>query len=845
MHGLLLTTQRKSQLAIEYTYQLRSQSPATWAFWIHASNEARFEQSFRDVADQVKIPDRQHPRVNIFQLVENWLRNEKTGNWICVLDNVDNDQLLCSFPTAGNRDLVGGPKNASTKPLLEYIPRSRNGSIIITSRTREVALKMVHHNDLIEVKPMERSEALELLQRKIDQSGESQESQQLVDALEFIPLAIVQAASYIRSRAPRYSVSKYLSDFQGSDREATNLLKKEAGHLYRDWEAKNSILVTWQLSFDYIRQTKPSAAGLLSLMSLFDRQGIPENLIRHQPKDNYTSIPELLSDSSDEETSESDIGPDFEDDVTTLRDYSFISLSENGTFFTMHRLVQLTTRAWLKSHGQIDEWREKFIGHLYQEFPNSRYEIWEKCRPLFPHVRSAMSQRPKSHESLLKWATLLYRGARYGIQSGNIAEPREMASKSRNQRVKSLGIEDREALASTEILATAYLAEGQWEEAEKLCMQVIEILKTKYWEQHYLHPDMLTSMANLALIYQSQGRWEEAEKLFVQVIETIKTNLGGEHPSMLACMANLALTYMKQGQWNRAEGLFVQVIETSKTKFGGEHPNTLTSLGNLASTYISQGRLVEAQKLFVQIMNTHKTTLGEDHPNTLTSINNLASTYIGQGQWNEAEKLNMQVIKARKKKLSEDHPDSLASMNNLASTYMHQGQWEKAEKLHMQVAETRKKKLGENHPDTLSSMANLASTYTNRGRWEEAEKLNMQVMEARKTILGEDHPNTLTSVTNLASTYWSQGQWEEAKKLFVQVMETRKTKYGEDHPATLMSMTNVALTWKSLGQDEDALDLLRTCLVKQTQTLGPDHPHTFATSATLLEWATERLNAGA
>ncbi|KAJ5199443.1 hypothetical protein N7472_004647, partial [Penicillium cf. griseofulvum] len=36
-------------------------------------------------------------------------------------------------------------------------------SIIIISRTREVTLKIVYHSDLIEVKPIEKSEALELL----------------------------------------------------------------------------------------------------------------------------------------------------------------------------------------------------------------------------------------------------------------------------------------------------------------------------------------------------------------------------------------------------------------------------------------------------------------------------------------------------------------------------------------------------------------------------------------------------------------------------------------------------------------------------------------------------------
>ncbi|CAI7593360.1 unnamed protein product, partial [Penicillium pancosmium] len=358
----------KSQLAIEYSYRIRSKSPATWVFWVHASNEARFEQSFRDIADQLKLPSRQDPKANIFNLVENWLRDENNGKWICVLDNADNDKFLCSLRTSDKGASTKESPNASTKPLLEYLPRSPNGSTIITSRSRDIALKMVRPNDLIEVYPMERSEALELLQKTLGQPEECQESQQLVQELEFIPLAIVQAASYIRNRALFSSILQYLEDFRRSDREATNLLKKEASHLDRDWEAKNSILITWQISFDYIRQIKPSAAGLLSLMSFFDRQGIPQSLIRHQHMANNILNSEFLNDSRSGETSGLNISPDLEDDVIALRDYSLISIGDNGAFFMMHRLVQLSTRAWLVSNGQVEQWRETFIKNLSEGF---------------------------------------------------------------------------------------------------------------------------------------------------------------------------------------------------------------------------------------------------------------------------------------------------------------------------------------------------------------------------------------------------------------------------------------------------------------------------------------------
>jgi tetratricopeptide (TPR) repeat protein len=363
-------------------------------------------------------------------------------------------------------------------------------------------------------------------------------------------------------------------------------MKTEAGHLYRDWEAKNSILVTWQMSFDHIRQTKPSAADLLSLMSFFDRQGIPEGLVRLQPESNRRSTPELLNDSTAGDTSEYDVCFDFEDDIMTLRNYSFISISENGSLFMMHRLVQLTTLAWLESHGQMDQWKEIFINNLYREFPTGEYENWVKCQSLFPHVRLAMFQRPLSQEYLLRWATLLYRGAWYASECGNIADAREMASKSRDQRVILLGQNHGDVVYSTIMLAKAYWLEGQWEAAEQLLVRVIETCNTKVCE---VHPSILWAMTNLASIYRNQGRWEEAMQLSVKVIETSKATFGEDHPSTLMTMVNIASTYWDLGRLEEAEQLEVQVMQARKMQLGEDHPDTLTSMANLASTYRNQG----------------------------------------------------------------------------------------------------------------------------------------------------------------------------------------------------------------------------------------------------------------
>ena len=56
---------------------------------------------------------------------------------------------------------------------------------------------------------------------------------------------------------------RYLKDFE-SNRKKTSLLEYEGDSLAEDWEARKSIIVTWQISFEH---SWLSAADLLSLMS--------------------------------------------------------------------------------------------------------------------------------------------------------------------------------------------------------------------------------------------------------------------------------------------------------------------------------------------------------------------------------------------------------------------------------------------------------------------------------------------------------------------------------------------------------------------------------------------------
>ncbi|KAF2022819.1 hypothetical protein EK21DRAFT_119353 [Setomelanomma holmii] len=271
----------KSQLAIEHCYRTVEQSPETWVFWAHASNTARLEQSFREIADQVKIRGRRDAQADVFKLVHDWLRNEKNGRWLLVLDNADDAGVLSpppsnsqTLPTDGCTDDGGASTSTSglQRHLCEYLPPSRHGSVLVTSRTRRAAMQIVEDSDVMLIEPMHDAAAHALLCKKLgDKINRNHDIAELAKTLDYMPLALVQAAAYIRDRAPRCSVQQYLDKYRQSDSRKTSLLNQAAGHLRRDKAASNSVIITWQISFDHVRSTRKSAADLLSLMSFFDR----------------------------------------------------------------------------------------------------------------------------------------------------------------------------------------------------------------------------------------------------------------------------------------------------------------------------------------------------------------------------------------------------------------------------------------------------------------------------------------------------------------------------------------------------------------------------------------------
>ncbi|KAK4451328.1 kinesin light chain [Podospora aff. communis PSN243] len=503
----------KSQLGIEFAHRIAEAQPDTWVFWVHAGTQARVEESFRTIADAVKLPGRNHPKANIPQLVHSWLSNERNGRWVMILDSADDRDVFYGTTSSDIRD---------GRPIATYLPQSRNGSIVVTTRNKDLAFRLTsRRQNMIDIGPMAYTDALTLLEKKLGSATDSDVAADLVQALDLVPLAISQAAAYIQARAPRSSPEKYLAEFRENER------------------ASNAILTTWEISFDYIRSKRPSAADLLSLMSFFDRQGIPGWVLKPSgtAKDTVQVGAEVGDGESDDSSSATDDNTDdgaddidgrFEDDVAMLRDYCLITADDTGDEFEMH--------------GLQDTFKRQYIERMAALFPTGKYENWAKCRGLFAHVQVALGYRFK--KDTLEWATLLHNGGWYAWSQGRYEVAQQMVGKAMKVREKKLGREDVATLASASIFALVQKDQGKWEEAEKLNVQVMETRKTKLGTDHL---DTMTSMNNLAFTWKSQGRYQEALALMEYCAQAQQRVIGTKHPYTLSSLAALE-------QW-RSEGV--------------------------------------------------------------------------------------------------------------------------------------------------------------------------------------------------------------------------------------------------------------------------------------------------
>ncbi|KAH8689250.1 hypothetical protein GQ44DRAFT_637548 [Phaeosphaeriaceae sp. PMI808] len=746
----------KSQIAIEYAYRMRESTPQTWVFWVYSSNATRFEQAYRDIATRVEIPGWDDPKADILRLVYNWLGDERNGRWLMIVDNADDDRVFSS------------PRAGGAAGLASFLPQVSNGWILVTSRDLLAAMNIVgtRHN-VIRIEPMVEGDALALLKTKVSVDKPSEgDAKALVQALEGIPLAVTHAAAYI-AVSETVTISRYLDLFRKSEQNQESLLNiQETGDLRRDGSLSHTVIATWQISFEQIKGTKPAAAELLSLMTMFDRQGIPEHLL-------YDGRSML----------------EFHDAVLPLTRFSLVrtqaaeppAQQRGEQLFEMHSLVQLSTRKWLEANRQVAKWQKASLRIMAAAFPSGQYETWAACRVLLPHARKVLSYASGNKEEVLDRATTANNTARYLLNIGEYAAAEETSRSAMKARETVLGLEDRDTL------------------------EVVDML---------------------GVVLEKQSKYDLAAEMNRRAIDGRIKLLGDRDPLTLESLSNLAVTLEGQANYSEAEKLNRIILQKRVEIYGTEAACTIESVDNLASNLRYQSNYTEAAELFTRVLNYREKNMGKEHPGTIESLSNLAVTLERQGLYDAAVEKNQEALKRRIDVLGKAHPDTLTNMSNLASLLLKQGDIEKAEKLSEEALQAIEARLGQSNIDTLTVITTLAKVSKMRGDYQKAEALYRRSLSGFEQQLPPHHPHILRTLINLAVVLRRLKRYEEAEKLFRRAMGGLKERNELCHRDALICLTNLATVLENQGKLTEAENTNREALQGLEQTMSKDHPDT-------------------
>ncbi|KAL9634165.1 MAG: hypothetical protein Q9204_003108, partial [Flavoplaca sp. TL-2023a] len=334
----------KTELAARFAE--RHQKHYRAIFWVYGADASRLKEGFERIGKTINRESSGSHR-DLLHDAQTWFA-ENSG-WLLIVDNVDDKDALDAL-------------------RWQYLKGSMKGHVIVTSRNPSTS---VYWNG-IEVADMNLSEAISLMNNIVGRSGEGEDAvlARLLSDLGYLPLAIDQASSYIA--ATGMSTQEYHRWYKI---EKARLLNEIPSTLYR-YDSRQTVMTTWEISFQRVTQSDPAVSKLLLMMSHFSHDDIPITMIqlKHDSLRYWASNGEWDSLPKDQEWVQSELkstlhhGLRLREAIRSLRNYSFIRYKQGGESLWIHPLVHYWASHKLKTHPDQQQLTMCSIGLVASSF---------------------------------------------------------------------------------------------------------------------------------------------------------------------------------------------------------------------------------------------------------------------------------------------------------------------------------------------------------------------------------------------------------------------------------------------------------------------------------------------
>ncbi|MBK8038991.1 MAG: tetratricopeptide repeat protein [Verrucomicrobiaceae bacterium] len=595
-----------------------------------------------------------------------WLASHR--GWLLIVDNVDTEEAAAA--------LTG---------LLE---RLSTGHVLITSRLHDWA-DQVESLDLSVLSP---DAATELLLQLTDKqrrktADDAAQARLLADLLEGLPLALHQAAGYIREQ--RLTLAGYLAIYE---QEAAGLLGWFKKHLipYAGPEelGPRPVLITWKTSFDKL---DADTRFWLLVFAHFAPDPIPEFLLDSPP------------DAADEVKTRHRTAKKA---IAQAETYSLLTRDPNQPRFKLHRLVQHILRLTAPDAERTTA-LAMGIQLLAENDLGSPLDVrtWKKWTPLQPHAFFLVTHAPNEPAlERLSWI------------------------------LNELG-----ELCYTKALHI---------QAEPLMRRALAIDEASFGKDH---PEVGTRLNNLAELLRVTNRLTEAEPLMWRALGILETSLGEGHPKVAIAVNNLAGLLHDTNRLAEAEPLIRRALGINEASYGPDHPKVAIRLNNLARLLQATNRLAEAEPLMRRALGIDEASYGPDHPKVAIRLNSLALLLQATNRLTEAEPLMRRALVIDEADYGPDHPSVARDLNNLAELLRVTNRLAEAEPLTWRALNIDETSYGPDHPDVARDLNTLAHLLWATNLVEDAEPLMRRALGIFVRSFGINHPHSKGAIHNYIS----------------------------------------------------------------------------------------------
>lgn len=494
----------KSTIALKFA--TKSIGSYDYIWWINSENDDIFQSYILDLADTLSIEGKSfQEKLSKLKVII----NSPQTKFLLIIDNLENVNIV--------QDLF-----------------CTRGHYIITTRLDQIGFNK------IEVSALSREASVQLLSSRLPDKPHD-EYELLANFLEDLPLALLQAASYIKKY--NKDITEYieeLSDAPDRDERLKSIVSKN------------------------IQPLSEECQDILKIVCLGHHDNIPYDML-------YTVFSYKYLNTTQNQ---------FDSHLSSIVRLNIMSYDIQTELLKIHRVIHKASRS-IFSNSLNDELVRAFSEYLYINYmPESNIHIQEQrdqIKTLTFHavelVKKYKSRTPRSR------AAVLYSRLAYAFNTFFLNYETSNIYAVILQQYLVVPLEENEFLAQVyNNLGLLYRSLEKYRTSELYYLRCLILKETSLPSNH---PDLAAIYISLGFLYKASGEYRRSEEYYLKCLRIREANLPANHNDLATIYNDLGELYLSMGNYRRSEDYYLRCLAIRVAILPENHPDLATIYKNL------------------------------------------------------------------------------------------------------------------------------------------------------------------------------------------------------------------------------------------------------------------------